>query len=73
LYHPVVGGDRFWSQMRAYLAGRAYEASRPDEILEEFERHLLPQVRAECGDERALVFHDEIRKVADWVSKRQKP
>jgi hypothetical protein len=73
LYHPVVSGDKFWRRIRAYLAERAEQASNADEILAEFESQFLPQVRLEFGDQRALVFRDEIRKVAAWVSLRHRP
>jgi hypothetical protein len=71
LYHPVVGGAKFLGRARAYLAERARSAARPDEILEEFDKGFLPQVRMECGDESALVFQDETRKVAGWVARRR--
>lgn len=68
LYHPVVGGAKFLMRARAYLAERARSAAPPNEILAEFESGFLPQVRLECGDESALVFQNEMRKVAEWVA-----
>jgi len=71
LYHPVVAGGIFLARARAYLAEKAYAASRPDDILKEFETRLLPQVRMECGDESAIVYQREMRQVADWVALRK--
>ena len=73
LYHPVVAGGKFLARARAYLAERAYAASRPEDILKEFETGFLPQVRTECGDDAAIVYQREIRQVAAWVARRQKP
>jgi len=63
LYHPVVQGTKFLQRAKAYLAEREKTLTVHD-FMKEFNGNFLTQIRYECGEEVALAFYEDLKKIA---------